>query len=71
MWQTGNVGNFQARLHQLPTGVKDLLTGFLVEGRGAYTGIVPKYQNISWNKEFNKRWECLTSEPMATGRWFY
>ena len=70
MYISGHQGNFQARLHQLPTGLSDLMTGFLLEGRG-WSGVVPKNQNISWNKEFNKKWENLTSEPMATGRWFY
>jgi hypothetical protein len=70
MWQTGIISTFQSRMHQLPTGVADLITGFLPEGQN-YTGIVPMYQNIMWNKEFNKKWENVSDEPMATGRWFY
>lgn len=71
MWISGTISTFSSRLHQLPTNTQELITGFLnKEGRN-YTGIVPMYQNIYWNKEFNKKWENLTNEPMATGRWFY
>jgi hypothetical protein len=70
MWQTGTISTYSSRLHALPTGTQELITGFIVEAKN-YTGIVPRYQSINWNKEINLSWYNFTHSGMATGRWLY
>lgn len=70
MWATGTIETFENRLHLLPTGVSDLLTGFIPEGLN-YTGMAAHYQSKKWNTEVNKKWYQFTSIPLETGRWFY
>ena len=87
MWVTGNISNFANRLHTLPTGVQDLITGFLYEATGNYTGIIYTGLNyrgipftgtnynlrVKWNNEFNLQWYRFNGDAtmLATGRWFY
>lgn len=72
MWITGNIRDFENRLHQLPTGTQDLITGFVPEGLN-YTGNSPLYQNLKWNKELNLQYYRFSNDAtmLATGRWFY
>ncbi len=70
MYLSGSMPTYSSRLHQLTTNVNDLITGFIPEVRN-YTGIVPKYQNINWNKEINSNWYQTTRIGMSTGRWTY
>ena len=70
MYASGDINNFASRLHQLPTGHIDLMTGFLIEGR-SYTGINPFYQNDKWNREFNLKKYQFGESGTFTGRWFY
>lgn len=85
MWISGNISDFANRLHQLPTGIECLITGFYPEGQnytGYYTGLNFMNQpftgdNLSlkhkWNKEFNLQYYRFTNDGtmLATGRWFY
>jgi hypothetical protein len=86
MWQTGNISDFSSRLHSLPSGSQDLITGFYPEGQN-YTGITYTGLNFmgfpftgdnyslrqKWNKEFNLQYYRFTNDGtmLATGRWFY
>ncbi len=71
MWITGNISDFTNRLHQLPSGIQDLVTGSYVEGQ-LYTGISTLNQNIKWNREFNLQFYRFTNngQMLATGKWF-
>lgn len=69
MWITGDQQDFAARLHSLPTGTQELITGFQAEGV-SYTGSNPTYLNNKWNSEFNHRWAEFTNDAMSTGKWF-
>jgi len=68
MYFSGDISNFESRLHQLPTGFLDLTTGFLIEG-GSYTGNNQLFQNNKWNREFNRKIFQFNGQP-ETGRWF-
>lgn len=60
MWITGDQQDFAPRLHELPTGISDLTTGFHVEAK-AYGDTAPLYQKNKWNKEIEHKWYEFTN----------
>lgn len=54
MWITGDISDFSSRLHELPTGSEELITGFQTESI-AYAN-VPNYQKVKWSKEIEHKW---------------
>jgi len=69
MYFSGTITDFNSRLHQLPTGTLDLMTGFLIEG-GSYTGQNQTYLNNKLNREFNLKMYAFEGGGTDTGRWF-
>jgi hypothetical protein len=69
MYVSGHLGNFQVRLHQLPTGQVDL-NSFNIEGHN-YTGLVSGYQITRWNREYARRQYAMTRNgTFLTGKVF-
>lgn len=59
MYLPGHVGNFAARLHQLPSTVNDV-DDFVSEG-DTYLNSVPVYMSGKWEREARKRKYLITS----------
>lgn len=70
MYQTGNVGDFQVRLHRA-TGQADLDLYYIEGHNTGYTGVVPYYQIKRWNREYVlKQYQFTNSGQFLSGQPF-